>query len=273
MKPVAFDYHKARDVGEALAVLGAHDGEARLVAGGCSLGPMLNLRLARPKVLVDLRAVEELRQLTRAPDRLTIGACWTHAEIEDGVVPDVTRGFMRKVASGIAYRPVRNRGTIGGSLAHADPSADWVTAMAALDAGIRIGGKNGTRRESALSFMTGAYATALQAEELVIGVDVPVLSERAHWAYHKVARKTGEFAMAIGAVVLDVERDYARVVCGAVEAAPLLLPRASEALRESPAAAARAAAAEIDALLPAHDAIFKQHHTVAVERALAELGR
>lgn len=273
MKPVAFDYHKARDVGDALAALGAHDGDAKAVAGGCSLGPMLNLRLARPVKLIDLRAASELRQLTRAPDRLTIGACWTHAEIEDGVVPDVTRGFMRKVASGIAYRPVRNRGTIGGSLAHADPAADWVTTMAVLDAGILVSGKNGTRRESALSFMTGAYATTLAADELVTAVEVPVLSDGARWAYHKIARKTGEFALAIGAVVHDPARDYARVVCGAVEAPPLLLPRASDALRESPSAAMKAAEVEIDTLLSAHDSIFKQHHKVAIERALTELGR
>lgn len=273
MKPVAFDYHKARDVNDALAALGAHDGDAKAVAGGCSLGPMLNLRLARPAKLIDLRAASELRQLIQAPDRLTIGACWTHAEIEDGIVPDVTRGFMRKVASGIAYRPVRNRGTIGGSLAHADPAADWVTTMAVLDAGILIGGRNGTRRESAASFMTGAYATTLQADELVTAVEVPVLSERARWAYHKIARKTGEFALAIGAVVHDPARDYARVVCGAVEAPPLLLPHTSDALRESPTAAVKAAEAEIDTLLSAHDGIFKQHHKVAIERALAELGR
>jgi len=273
MKPVAFDYHKASNIGDALVALGAHDGDAKAVAGGCSLGPMLNLRLARPAKLVDLRAASDLRQLTQAPGRLTIGACWTHAEIEDGIVPDVTRGLMQKVASGIAYRPVRNRGTIGGSLAHADPAADWVTTMAVLDAGIQIGGRNGTRRESALSFMLGAYATTLAADELVTAVDVPVLSEGARWAYHKICRKTGEFAMAIGAVVHDPARDYARIVCGAVEAPPLVLPRASAALREGLDAAAAAAEAEIETLLSAHDSIFKQQHKVAIERALAELGR
>ncbi|MCK9917755.1 FAD binding domain-containing protein [Microbacteriaceae bacterium K1510] len=273
MKPVAFDYHKASNVSDALAALGVPDGDAKPVAGGCSLGPMLNLRLVRPAKLIDLRAASDLRQLTLAPDRLTIGACWTHAEIEDGIVPDVTRGLMQKVAGGIAYRPVRNRGTIGGSLAHADPAADWVTTMAVLDAGIHISGKNGTRRESALSFMLGAYATTLAADELVTAIDVPVLSERARWAYHKIARKTGEFALAIGAVVHDPARDYARIVCGAVEAPPLVLPRASAALREGPAAALAAAEAEVDTLLLAHDGVFKQQHKVAIERALAELGR
>jgi len=273
MKPVAFDYHKASNVSDALAALGAPDSDAKAMAGGCSLGPMLNLRLARPAKLIDLRAAAELRQLTQAPDRLTIGACWTHAEIEDGIVPDVTRGLMQKVAGGIAYRPVRNRGTIGGSLAHADPAADWVTTMAVLDAGIHISGKSGTRRESALSFMVGAYATTLAADELVTAVDVPVLSESARWAYHKLARKTGEFAMAIGAVVHDPMRDYARVVCGAVEAPPLVLPRASEALRQSVDAALAAAEAEVESLLSAHDSVFKQQHKVAIERALAELGR
>lgn len=273
MKPVAFEYHRARDVSDALTVIGAGDGEAKVVAGSCSLGPMLNLRLVRPATLVDLRAVSELRQLTRGPDRLTIGACWTHAEIEDGIVPDVTRGFMAKVARGIAYRPVRNRGTIGGSLAHADPSADWIVAMAALDAGIQIRGKSGTRREAALPFITGAYATTLASDELLTAIEVPVLSESARWAYHKICRKTGEFALAIGAVVHDPDRGYARVICGATEAAPLLLPETSEALGKNAADAMKVAEAEIDTLLASRDDVFRQHHRIAVERALAEFCR
>jgi len=273
MKAAAFDYHRAHDVEDALAALAAHDGDAKALAGGQSLGPMLNLRLARAAALIDLRQVEELRQLTQTADGLLIGACWTHAEIEDGVVPDVTRGLMRKVAGGIAYRPVRNRGTLGGSLCHADPAADWVSAMAALDAQIVIRGRTGQRRQSAGAFMTGAYAADLHDDEIVVAVHVPALSETARWAYHKICRKTGEFAKAIGAAVVDPARDYARVVCGAVEASPIILPQTAGALRAHGIQQAIATAGrEIDEVLAGHDPAFGQLHRVAVQRALAELG-
>jgi carbon-monoxide dehydrogenase medium subunit len=270
MKPVAFDYRRARDVAEACEAL-AEPGDGKAMAGGCSLGPMLNLRLARPSLVVDLRAAADLRTLIRSADTLTIGACWTHAEIEDGVVPEVTGGFMRQVAKGIAYRPVRNRGTIGGSLAHADPAADWVNALAALDAELIIAGRSGARRERLSSFFLGAYATTLAADEVITAVAVPILSEGARWSYHKICRKTGEFAMAIGAAVVDPVRGLSRVICGATEAAPLLLPKASAALLDEPAAAAALAADEIEQGLAGHDAVFRQLHAVAVERALAEL--
>lgn len=271
MKPVAFDYQRPAGIAEALSAL---TGEARALAGGCSLGPMLNLRLARPSSLVDIRNIDCLRQLSRTADGLVIGACVTHAEIEDGVVPDVTRGFMRKVAHGIAYRPVRNRGTIGGSVAHADPSADWVNALTALDAAVQIRGAAGLRAERVTSFVTGAYSTALNDGELIIAIEVPVLSERARWAYHKICRKTGEFAMAIGAAVADPPRGYARVICGAVESAPLVLRKASDALKAGDIANAQTIAPEeIAERLSAHGPAFVQMHQVAVERALTELSQ
>ena len=120
MKPVAFDYEKPTDFAQAVSLLAASDGAGKIVAGGQSLGPMLNLRLAQPTLLVDVRAVERLREVKLTDDALVLGACTTHASIEDGLVPDVTRGFMQRVACDIAYRAVRNRGTIGGSLCHLD---------------------------------------------------------------------------------------------------------------------------------------------------------
>lgn len=273
MKAPVFDYHRARSLPDALTVLADGTGEAKAVAGGCSLGPMLNLRLARPAVLVDLRHAPELRRVEDAGDRLVIGALWTHAEIEDGALPDVTRGFLPHVAHGIAYRAVRNRGTIGGSVAHADPAADWITTLLTLDARLLIQGRDGERPASIDTFMLGGYSTELGDDELLTGIVLPKLSDRARWAYHKICRKTGEFAKAIGAVLHDPGRGVSRVVCGAVERTPLLLPEASAALeREGPQAAASAAGAEIDRLLAGHDAVFRQMHRAAVERALADLG-
>jgi len=273
MKAAVFDYHRARSVPDALKALADGNGDAKAMAGGCSLGPMLNLRLARPALLVDLRHVQELRRVEDAGDRLVLGALWTHAEIEDGALPDVTNGLLPHVAHGIAYRAVRNRGTIGGSVAHADPAADWISTLLALDARLLIHAPDGERQASIDTFMLGGYSTELGDDELLTGFILPKLSARGRWAYHKIARKTGEFAKAIGAVVHDPERGLSRVVCGAVERTPLMLEETSAVLdRQGPQAAAAAAGAEIDRRLDGSDAVFRQMHRMAVERALAELG-
>ena len=134
MKAARFDYVKAASTAEVVSLLAQSDGMGKVVAGCQSLGPMLNLRLAQPELLVDVRGIPEMTRFSHEDGALVLGACVTHAAIEDGGVPDVTRGLMPFVAHSIAYRAVRNRGTIGGSLAHADPAADWVSVMALLDA-------------------------------------------------------------------------------------------------------------------------------------------
>jgi len=131
VKPVAFDYAAAKDSAAAIALLVQADG-AKLIAGGQSLGPMLNLRLARPLTLVDVLRAADMRGARDEGDTILYGGAVTHAEVEDGVVPDATSGWLAAVARRIAYRGVRNRGTIGGSLAHADPAADWVNVLTAL---------------------------------------------------------------------------------------------------------------------------------------------
>src|SRR6202048_126531 len=125
MKAAALAYHRPADLNAALALMANADGTTRIIAGGQSLGPMLNLRLVEPDLIIDIAGLAELRQAERRGDELVIGACITHGDIEDGRIPDVTRGAMRRVAGAIAYRAVRNRGTIGGSLSHAGPAADW----------------------------------------------------------------------------------------------------------------------------------------------------
>ena len=137
MKPAPFDYARPSTLSDAIALLRS-EGSVKLLAGGQSLGPMLNLRLVQPDLLVDIAAVPELLRIETEGDGLLIGACVTHADIEDGRVPDPTGGALPAVAGAIAYRAVRNRGTIGGSLAHADPAADWPLALAALGADGRV---------------------------------------------------------------------------------------------------------------------------------------
>jgi len=268
MKPVSFDYARAGSAAEAVALLAARPGEARLLGGGQSLGPTLNLRLARPAQLVDIKRAD-LRTVEGDARTLSLGAGWTHAAIEDGLVEDPARGMLRHVAGRIAYRAVRNRGTLGGSLAHADPAADWVSTLTALDAALVLQGPGGTRRLPMRSFMLGAFATALAEDEILVAAEIPRLSGTACWSYYKIVRKTGEFAKAIGAVVLDPGRGTARVVAGATGGAPVLLAAtAARLLAGERAAAAAGVERELDALLPRLDAPSRRQHAVAVRRAL-----
>ena len=227
MKAAPFGYERPADLNAALALMAATKGITKIIAGGQSLGPMLNLRLVEPELVIDIAGLAELRQVERSGDELVIGACITHGDIEDGRIPDVTRGAMRRVAGAIAYRAVRNRGTIGGSLSHADPAADWVSALPALGAKIRLRSLAASRDLAVEDFITGALESALQPGEIVESVRVPVMRPSARWGYAKACRKPGDFAHAIAAVLIDPDATAARVVIGAIETAPIVLREAA----------------------------------------------
>jgi carbon-monoxide dehydrogenase medium subunit len=223
MKAAAFAYQRPTDLNAALALMAKANGTAKIMAGGQSLGPMLNLRLVEPDLVIDISGLSELKRAERSGDELVIGACVTHGDIEDGRIPDVTRGAMQRVAGAIAYRAVRNRGTIGGSLSHADPAADWVSALAALGAKVTLRGVAGARDLAIEAFVTGALESALRPGEILEAVRVPAMAPSARWGYVKACRKSGEFAHAIAAVLIDPEQAIARAVIGALEAAPIVL--------------------------------------------------
>lgn len=228
MKAAAFAYERPSDLSKALALTARTNGSSKIIAGGQSLGPMLNLRLVEPDLIIDIAGLSELKRAERRRDELVIGACITHGDIEDGRIPDVTRGAMQRVAGGIAYRAVRNRGTIAGSLCHADPAADWVSALSALGAKLTLRSLAGVRDFAIEDFVTGALETALKPGEIVEAVRVPVMTPSARWGYVKACRKPGEFAHAIAAVLIDPEAATARVVVGALEGAPIVLGDAAE---------------------------------------------
>ena len=226
MKSAAFDYAVARSAAHAVELLSEHPG-GRLIAGGQSLGPMLNLRLARPERLVDIRECPDLRRYADTPDAVVYGAGITHAEIEDGAVPDPSPGWLRRAARNIAYRAIRNRGTIGGSIAHADPAADWPVVLAAVGAEVWIEGPAGPRVEPLASFLRGPFTTSLAPEEILTAVRVPRPSPTARLGYCKLAAKSGEFAQALAVVFDDPEHGTKRAVIGAIERAPLVVERES----------------------------------------------
>ncbi|MGY2046903.1 FAD binding domain-containing protein [Methylobacterium sp. JK268] len=275
MKPAPFAYARPETLADLLDRLAATGGAAKLIAGGQSLGPMLALRLVEPDLLIDVTGLPELRRAGIAEGALVLGACVTHADIEDGRVPDLTGGAMRRVAAAIAYRAVRNRGTIGGSLAHADPAADWVTALAALSAVIEIAARGGRRRVAAADFVTGALATVLEPGEVVAAIRVPPLPDGAAWGYVKHCAKIGEFAHAIGAVCLDPAAGRGRAVIGAIERAPLVMADARPLFggRIGPDFAARFVPEVADAALREAgiaDPADRHIHVTVLARAVAQ---
>jgi carbon-monoxide dehydrogenase medium subunit len=272
VKPARFDYERPRDLGAALALLAGENVTAKVLAGGQTLGPLLNMRLVQPDLVIDVTAIPEMIRVEEDADHLVLGACITHADIEDGRVPDVTNGAMRNVAAGIAYRAVRNRGTIGGSLTSADPSGDWVSALAALGAEVILRGNGGRRTLAVEDYIVGALETSLGAGELLEAVRIPRLSKDARWAYVKKCRKTGEFAHAIGAVLVDPERNVCRAVIGATESRPIVLADARELFGGGDALSAFDACIADRILLSGGitDPLDRQIHAVTLRRAAAQ---
>ncbi len=273
MKAAAFDYVRPKSLAEAIGILAQTDRDAQVMAGGQSLVAMMNLRVAAPDLIVDIERLAELRAASDDAATVWLGACVTHAAIEDHLVPDPSRGLMPSVAANLAYRAVRTRGTIGGSLALSDPAADWLTVMAALDAQVVLRGPPGQRSVNAIGFTVGVYETVRARDEIVEGVRIPKLSAGASWGFAKFCRKSGEFANSIATVVRDPARDYARVVLGAVDGAPILLEATSKlALAGETGADAwqRAIADDLAAQDAAFDDFKSSLHTAMTVRALAQ---
>jgi carbon-monoxide dehydrogenase medium subunit len=268
MKAPPLTYHRAESIAQAIELAGRYDGAAKLMAGGQSLMPMINLRMSFAEQLIDISGIAALRQCRPAADKFFIGAGVTHAMIEDGRVADPTRGYLRQVAGGIAYRSVRNRGTIGGSLAHADPAADWPAALRALDAVALIVGPQGERQVPLAEFQRGLMETALGTAEVLNGVLVPELSAAARWAYRKFTRKVGEFAHSIAAVVIDPELGMANVVVGAVGGKPVRLAKVSARLAQGQPASDEALRQDLSMVAPSSYE-FQLHRTI-VTRAVAQ---
>ena len=268
MKPAMFDFATVEAIGDATAELAAGDGATKLIAGAQSLGPMLNLRLVRPDRLLDVALLAELRQTRETATAIEIGAAVTHAEIEDGEVDDPTGGWLRAAASNIAHRAVRNRGTLGGSLAHADPAADWVIVMSGLDAIIIVDGAGGQREVPASEFFTGPFETALQPGELIRAVRVARPGRDTRWGYWKFVRQVGEFAKASATVLIDPDRPGPRVAVGALGREPLVLDGASA----QEFVAGHATAKEVlSAALPDRTFDSLALHVAALNNALAKV--
>ncbi len=273
MKAAVFDHQSAGDAMDAARLLAAAGGRAKLIAGSQSLGPMLNLRLSRPALLVDIAGLPALAEVRPEGERVRIGAGVSHAAIEDGRHPELRGHPMQQVAAGIAYRAIRNKGTVGGSLAHADPAADWVVTLVAMGASLRLLSPRGERELPLAGFMQAAYTTVLQDDELIVSVSVPAMPQ-GRWGYYKFCRKPGEFADASAAVCQAAPGAPWALVLGALDGPPLALQALAAELGQAGAQAPTQAQLReaVAQALPERDPIDHQLHAVCLARALAQAG-
>jgi aerobic carbon-monoxide dehydrogenase medium subunit len=272
MKPAPFDYVRASSLDEAISLIAIGEGDAMPIAGGQSLVPLLALRMTAVERLVDIGHIEALRHASETTSRVTIGAGITHAEIEDGRVPDPANGLMRRVAAGIAYRAVRNQGTIGGSVALADPAADWPACLVALQAKARIAGPNGEHSVLVEELIEGIYSTRLERGELIVAFEIPKLAASVRTGVAKVARKSGAFAMSLAIAVHDGASAATRVVLGGAGSRPVCIAQTSEILRGKAASEAGlrdAIARDLDGVEGDLDAYARRLHTATVLRVIA----
>ena len=204
MIPAPFAYHRPRSLDETLGLLAQLGEDARVVAGGHSLIPMMKLRLARPEHLVDLQDLNELRGIRSEPDAVIIGAMTTQHELIDSEILAASCPIIRETSLQIADPQVRYCGTLGGNVANGDPGNDMPAVMMALDATYRIKGQREERDVAARDFYQGAYSTALREGEVLVSVHIPMPADGHGYAYEKQKRKVGDYATAAAAVVLTM---------------------------------------------------------------------
>lgn len=195
MKPPRFEYHDPTTMGEVLSLLEQYGGEAKLLAGGQSLMPVLNMRLARPAALIDLRRVEGLAYIREEEGLLAIGAMTRHVDLERSPLVAERQPLLTETVRQIGHIQIRNRGTIGGSVAHADPAAELPALLVALGATLVITGTDGIRAVSAADFFLMYFTTSIQEQEILTEVRIPVLPARTGYAFEELARRHGDFAL------------------------------------------------------------------------------
>jgi aerobic carbon-monoxide dehydrogenase medium subunit len=195
MIPAAFDYIAPETLDEAVRALTEHGEEAKLLAGGHSLLPLMKLRLANPKLLIDLRRIPGLGGIRQKDDQIIVGALSTHYQIESSELLKEKCPLLPQTAHAIGDVQVRNRGTIGGSLTHADPSADWPAAMLALGGALKLSGPKGDRTVQAEEFFLGPMTTAIEPAEILTEIRVPTFARGCGSAYLKMAQQASGFAI------------------------------------------------------------------------------
>lgn len=255
MKSASFEYHRATSVDEALGLLSREGDEARVIAGGQSLVPLMAFRLARPSALIDIKPIAHLRYVRRDGEMLRIGALTTHRDIETSVDPGVRDGYgiLPRTARLIGHYPIRTRGTFGGSIAHADPTSEWCMLALLLDAEIVATSSRGERTIAARDYFQGLFTTALETHELI--TEVRFLRPARQAAVREFSRRQGDFAIVGAAAAIELEADRvrsARIALTGVGGAPVRATEAEAMLVDAAPSestfseAGRVAAADLD---------------------------
>jgi aerobic carbon-monoxide dehydrogenase medium subunit len=281
MKPPPFDYYRARTVEEAIALLGQHGPDAKVLAGGQSLLPMMKFRLARPSALVDLRWVQDLAYVRQGDGSMAFGAMARLSSLES----DQTRArcpLLAEAAPHIGHPPIRHQGTVCGSLAHADPAAELPVLALALDAELVAAGPTGTRAIPARDFFVSTLTTSLGPDEILTEARFPVLRPETSWGFSELSRRLGDFALVVAAATLRVGAAgtiaEARIALGAVADRAIRCPEAEAALlgqrggKEAFTAAASLASEPLEPPSDVHATSDYRRHLarVLVERTLAQ---
>jgi aerobic carbon-monoxide dehydrogenase medium subunit len=281
MKPPPFEYYRASTIEEAIALLGQYGPDAKVLAGGQSLLPMMKFRLARPSVLVDLRWVQDLAYVRQVDGTLAFGAMARLSSLES----DQTRvrcPILAEAAHHIGHPPIRHQGTVCGSLAHADPAAELPVLALVLDAELIAAGPNGTRLIPARDFFVSMLTTSLGPDEILTEARFPVLRPENGWGFSELSRRPGDFALVVAAATLQVGTSGmvadARIALGAVADRAIRCPEAEAALlgqgggKEAFAAAAAVAVEPLEPPSDVHAAGDYRRHLakILVERALAQ---
>jgi aerobic carbon-monoxide dehydrogenase medium subunit len=272
MKASAFNYARAASVSDALQLLQAHGERAKVLAGGQSLMPAMNLRLISPELVVDIGDLAELRGITVSGGTIRIGALTRHADLARAAEISTHAPLLAQAIAHVAHPAIRNRGTLGGSLAQGDPASELPACMLALNATIIIRGPSGERRMAAAGFFTGIYETALSPQELLVAVEMPVAPKNSAYFFHEFARRHGDYAitgLAAQAVVEGNILSGLRLAFFAVGDRPLLSNAASRLVwtAVTPAALGRAC----DVLSGELDPHDDQQATAPMRRHLAKV--
>jgi CO/xanthine dehydrogenase FAD-binding subunit len=278
VKPASFDYYLPASLAEALQILARHPETARPLAGGQSLVPMMNFRLARPALLVDLNGLSELSFIRVVNDELRIGAMTRQRTLETAAAVAEGWPLLQEAARHIGYIQIRNRGTVGGSLAHAYPSAELPVAMMTLDASFVLRSAERERIVSARDFFVDAMTTLLQPGELLVEVRVPSSKPRTGWDFQEVSRRYGDFALAAvaGLVALKNDGSIDKVTLVFAGAKPHLFTQADAFRGQRPSAAlfsdlASASAAELESETDIHaSAVYRRQVSQALARRVLQ---
>lgn len=272
MKAAAFAYARATSVMNALELLAVHGDKAKVLSGGQSLMPAMNLRLISPDIVIDICELAELRGIVVKGNVLIIGALTRHVDLQRSAEVAACLPLLRDAIAHVAHPAIRNRGTIGGSLAHADPASELPACMVVLDATIVVRGPDGERRIAAAEFFKGIYETALSPQELLVAIELPVAPAGSTYFFQELARRHGDYAivgLAAQAVVRGGTFADLRLGFFAVGDRPLLATAAGKLINVfvTPASLAQAAAALVEELDPHED----QQASPAMRRHLAKV--